>query len=140
MKKQVESFLFLSFNVSQVNCLMGPFLLSVPSTFRTQIGPGRFPIGSLCFFANFSSRNIPPAPESMRAFTGILRSMVFPAPTMVVGSKKDLFSVLATSTGWSGIVRTVADVDAGCRFKNPLLPSEKEGVFVLLWEGLDTWL
>ena len=131
MKKWVGSFLFPSFNVSQVNCLMGPFLLSVPSAFRTRIGPGRFPIGSLFFFANFSSKNIPPAPESMRAFTGMLRSTVFPASTMVVGSKKDLFSVLATSTGWSGIVGTVADVDAGRRFKNPLLPSER-GVPVLL--------
>ena len=132
MKKRVGSFLFPSFNVSQVNCLMGPFLLSVPSTFWTRIGPGRFPIGSLCFFANFSSRNIPPAPESMRAFTGILRSTVFPAPTMVVDSKKDLFLVLATSTGWSGIVGMVADVDVGCHFENPLLSSEKGVVPVLL--------
>ena len=132
MKKRVGSFLFPSFNVSQVNCLMGPFLLSVPSAFWTRIGPGRFPIGNLFFFANFLSKNIPPASESMRAFTGMLRSTVFPASTMVVGSKKDLFSVLATSTGWSGIMGTVADVDAGHHFKNPLLPSERGGVPVLL--------
>ena len=124
MKKWVGSFLFPSFNVSQVNCLMGPFLLSVPSTFWTRIGPGRFPIGNLCFFVNFLSRNIPPAPESIRAFTGMLRSMVFPASTMVVGSKKDLFLVLATSTGWSGIVGTVADVDAGRHFKRECLEAE----------------
>ena len=115
-----------------MNCLIDSFLLSVPSAFWTQIGSGRFPIDRLCCFAKVSLRNIPPAPESMRAFTEMLRLIVFPAPTMVVGSKKDLFLVLATSIGWSGIVGTVADINAGCRFKNPLLLSGKGVVLALL--------
>ena len=108
--------------------------------FQTQIGPDRFPIGSLCFFAKIWLRNIPLAPESMRALTGMLRLMVFSAPMIVVDSKKNLFLILITSTDWSGIAEMIANVNTGHYFKNLLLSFRKEVVLVLPWEGLDIWL
>ena len=65
---------------------------------------------------------VPPAPESIRAFISNLLSAFLPSPDTNKGTLNDFLLVSATSTGEIGIVMdTVADVETGRFFKNPIL-------------------
>src|SRR4051812_38075760 len=75
-----------------------PFLLMVPSTFRTLIGFSSGWVGSLCCLTNCWSIKVPAAPESRRAFVS---TFCFPSccsHKIEIGRSRDLFSISATST------------------------------------------
>jgi len=75
---------------------------------------------------------VPPAPEYIRAFVSNLLSAFLPSPDTNKGTLNDFLLVSATSTGEIGIVMgTVADVEAGHFFKNPI-PQGNQSVFSFL--------
>ena len=75
---------------------------------------------------------VPPAPESIRAFISNLLSVFLPSPDTNKGILNDFLLASATSTGEIGIIMgTVADVEAGRFFKNPI-PQGNQSVFSFL--------
>ena len=72
---------------------------------------------------------VPPAPESIRVFISNLLSVFLPSPDTNKGTLNNFLLVSATSTGEIGIImETVADVEAGHFFKDPI-PQGNPSVF-----------
>ena len=75
---------------------------------------------------------VPPASESIRAFISNLLSVFLSSPDTNKGTLNDFLLVSATSTEEIGIIMgTVADVETGRFFKNPI-PQGNQSIFSFL--------
>ena len=123
MRNRVGIDLLPTIRSSQVQCSMIPDLFSVPSTFKGRIFGSKGASATLFCFVNFLSRNVPLAPESIRAFIVYRVSAFPPFPFTKNGTVKDRLFACANNTGEIGMeVGAGTDAGAGRFFKNPWIP------------------
>ena len=118
--------------LSHAQCSIVSVLFFVPSTLKAWIG---FFVGikmiPFCW-AKFLLMKVPSASESIRAFISNLLLAFLPSPDTNKGTLNDFLLVSATSTGEIGIIMgMVANVEAGCFFKNPI-PQGNLSIFSFL--------